>query len=78
MTPQQFRQHRLSIISKVTGKPLTQRELRALLGLKSATETQKKNAARTIRAIESGAKNASGVLIQCFELFIELYQKKPV
>jgi len=63
MTPKQFKQNRLSIISELTGKPITQRELAKRLGLSP------KNGANYIRMIEKGKREPSNVLIKCFEYY---------
>lgn len=65
MTPKQFKQIRKSIISKKTGKPLTQRELASLLGMAI-------NGNQYIRMIEKGKKEPSGILIRCLELVVKI------
>lgn len=57
MTPDEFKQHRKAL-------NLTQMELASELGLA-------KNGNQYIRMIEKGKKEPSGMLIRCFELFIE-------
>ena len=58
MTPQEFKKHRKNL-------GLTQQQLADKLGLSS------KYGDDYIRMIEKGKKVPSGVLIRCFELFIE-------
>lgn len=60
MTPQQFKQNRLSIISKKTGKPLKQIELATML---YCTQVWISN-------IETGKKTPSPKFINAFELLI--------
>ena len=55
MTPQEFKQKRKNL-------NLTQRQLAKKLGL------SEKNGDRYIRGIEAGDREASGLLIRCFEL----------
>ena len=57
MSPQEFKQNRQKL-------GLTQRQLARELGLA-------KNGDVYIRKIENGRGNPSGLIIKCFELFIE-------
>ncbi len=62
MNKEQFRANRKALISKETGKPLTQTEL--------AKELRCKGGYRVISAIETGRENPSDILLRAFELLI--------
>lgn len=69
MNTEQFKQNRLSIISKKTNKSLTQKELAEELGITQAS----------VSRIETGARNPKKSLIKHFKLLIQRdIKKNPV